>query len=73
MRELCADAAGMLGPQNRVTVTCTATEALLPTATAVRLGLIAEELITNALAHAFPSGRGGRMASRSPSRTGPGA
>ena len=50
------------GPQNRVTVTCTAAEALLPTATAIRLGLIAEELIANALEHAFPGGRGGRVA-----------
>ena len=62
LRELCADAAGTLGSENGVAITCTAAEALLPTATAVRLGLIAEELIKNALEHAFPGGRGGRVA-----------
>ena len=62
LRELCADAAGTLGSENGVAITCTAAEALLPTATAIRLGLIAEELIKNALEHAFPDGRGGRVA-----------
>ena len=59
LRELCADAAGTLGPENGVTVTCTVAETLLPTATAVRLGLIAKELVTNALEHVFSSGRTG--------------
>ena len=61
LRELCADAARTLGPENGVTVTCTAAEALLPTITAIRLGVIAEELIKDALEHAFPGGRGGRI------------
>ena len=52
-------AAGTLGPENGVTVTCTVAETLLPTATAVRLGPIAKELVTNALEHVFFSGRTG--------------
>jgi two-component sensor histidine kinase len=47
LRALCADAAPALDPENGVIVTCTVAETLLPTATVVRLGLIAKELVTN--------------------------
>lgn len=61
LRELCADSASLSGPGDGLTVTCTASEGLLPATTAFRLGLIAEELITSALDHAFPGRRGGRV------------
>jgi two-component sensor histidine kinase len=38
------------------------TNGILPIATAVQLGLIADELIENALQRGFPGGRGGRIA-----------
>jgi two-component sensor histidine kinase len=41
---------------------CAISDGLLPIATAVRLALIADELIENAFQHGFPAGRGGRIA-----------
>ncbi len=41
---------------------CAVSDGLLPIATAVRLALIADELIENAFQHGFPAGRGGRIA-----------
>lgn len=62
LRELCAEIASLFGSETGVTITCTATEGFLPTTTAIRLGLIAEDLIKDTLEHAFPGGRGGRIA-----------
>jgi two-component system, sensor histidine kinase PdtaS len=60
--ELRGDFALAFGRAGRVRLGCAVTDGLLPIATAVRLGLIADELIANALQHGFPAGRGGRVA-----------
>jgi two-component sensor histidine kinase len=60
--EVCRDVALAAGPADSVRLVCTVTDGLLPSATAVRLGLIADELIEDALQHGFPAGRGGRIA-----------
>ena len=60
--ELCGDFALTFGVAGRVQLGCAVSDGLLPIATAVRLGLIADELIENAVQHGFPAGRGGRIA-----------
>lgn len=46
---------------NRITLSIDAGQVFLPIGTAVSLGQIANELLTNALKHAFPGGRGGNI------------
>jgi two-component sensor histidine kinase len=60
LRELCAGLAGTLARPGGPTLACAAADAALPVEAAVRLGLVADELVTNAFEHAFPAGRGGR-------------
>jgi two-component sensor histidine kinase len=60
--QLCSDVALASGMADGVQLGCAVSDGLLPSATAVRLGLIADELIENALQHGFPAGRGGRIA-----------
>ncbi len=54
----------MLGRPGSPTLTCRAADVLLSIGPAITLGLIAEELVGNALAYGFPGGRGGRIAVR---------
>ncbi len=61
LRGLCVDLAVMSNRSDGPTLTCTASEAQLPLGPAITLGLIAEELVNNALVHGFPDGRGGRI------------
>ena len=56
LRDLCDDLAGTFGGPNGAGLTCAAADAALPVGTAVTLRLVADLLITNAFAHAFPSG-----------------
>lgn len=62
LRELCNDLAATCGRSGGPTLTCAAADAALPVDAAITLGLIADLLITNAFVHAFPPGRGGRIA-----------
>ncbi len=64
LRDLCVDLAAMLGRPGGPTLTCKAASVLLPVGPALTLGLIAEELVNNALVHGFAGGRGGRIAVR---------
>jgi len=50
------------GTAGSVRLVCTVTEGVVPSETAVRLGLIADELIEDALQHGFPAGHGGQIA-----------
>ncbi|WP_376094271.1 histidine kinase dimerization/phosphoacceptor domain -containing protein [Roseomonas sp. CCTCC AB2023176] len=59
LRELADDLA-TLG-DGRVAVEIRTGDGVLPVDVAVPLGLVANELMTNALKHAFPEGRGGRV------------
>jgi two-component sensor histidine kinase len=59
---LCSDVALAFGEAGRVQLGCAVSDGRLPSATAIRLGLIADELIENAVRHGFPAGRGGRIA-----------
>ncbi len=60
--QLCSDVALASGMADGVQLGCAVSDGLLPTATAIRLALIADELVENALQHGFPAGRGGRIA-----------
>ncbi|MBY0338719.1 MAG: response regulator [Acetobacteraceae bacterium] len=62
LRELAGDLAGLNG--RGIAVAVTAEDGLLPVDVAVPLGLVANELVTNALKHAFPGKRAGRIAVR---------
>ena len=66
LRDLCVELAAMSGRPGSPTLTCRAADVLLPLGPAITLGLIAEELVDNALAYGFPGGRGGRIVSGSP-------
>ncbi len=61
LRDLCVDLAVMSDRSGSPTLTCTASEAQLPVGPAITLGLIAEELVNNALVHALPDRGGGRI------------
>ena len=62
LRDLCNDLAATCGRSGGPKLTCAAADAALPVGAAMRLGLIADLLITNAFVYAFPPGRGGRIA-----------
>jgi two-component sensor histidine kinase len=62
LRALCAGVAASHGPSRGIALTCFADDEPLPARVAVRLGRVAAELVRDAFAHAFPGGRGGRIA-----------
>jgi two-component sensor histidine kinase len=63
VRSLCRNLAVSSGADRRgIRIDAAAEPRELPFDTAVPLGLLLTELVTNALKHAFPDGRGGRVA-----------
>lgn len=62
LEELCAGLAELHGPAAGVTIDVGAEPLRCDLQTAIPLKLIANELITNSLKHAFPAGREGRIA-----------
>jgi two-component sensor histidine kinase len=62
LRDLCDDLAGTFGGPCGSGLICAAADAAVPVGTAVTLRLVADLLITNAFAHAFPSGLPGWIA-----------
>jgi two-component system, sensor histidine kinase PdtaS len=61
LRAMIPDAVEASGIGDRVTVTVAAEPVILPADKAVPLGLVATELLSNALEHGFPEGRRGRI------------
>lgn len=61
LHQLCAELARVFVEPGGPVLTCTTAVALVPVEVAVRLGLVAEELVRNAFGHAFPGGRTGRI------------
>jgi two-component sensor histidine kinase len=61
LRALVPDALALRGAESRVGVDLEAEEVVVPASRAVPLGLVAAELLSNAVQHGFPSGQGGRI------------
>lgn len=62
LREICAEVAAQEATTTpAVTITCKLDALTLPSAPAIRMGIIAAELLRNAFRNAFPDKRGGRI------------
>lgn len=61
LRAMVPDALAVRGAEGRIDVDIQAEEVVIPAARAVPLGLVATELLSNALEHGFPNGQGGRV------------
>lgn len=61
LSELAHGLVGSYGMESRVQIRVTSTGGILGLNDAIPLGLIATEIIANALKHAFPNGRSGRI------------
>lgn len=61
LREICAEVGAQEATIPAVTVTCELPAVHLPGASAIRLGIVAAELIRHAFRDAFPNKRGGRI------------
>jgi two-component sensor histidine kinase len=70
LAELCNDLQALMVRGRPISVERVCTRCALPIAQAVRLGLIVNELVTNALKHAFPDSRRGTVSVRLNKETG---
>ncbi|WP_207460360.1 PAS domain S-box protein [Azospirillum sp. SYSU D00513] len=61
LREVCADIHGTSPAAERVALAVEAVPMVLPADRALPLALLTNELVTNAIKHAFPQGRAGRI------------
>jgi two-component sensor histidine kinase len=61
LHELSCSLSDLYRGTSKVTIQVSAESLLCDIGTAIPLGLIANELITNSLKHAFPTGRNGRI------------
>jgi two-component sensor histidine kinase len=63
LTNLCGNiAVSMISEPGQIVIHVSSDDVLVPARRAVSLGLIATELVINALKHAFPQGRGGKVA-----------